>query len=89
MPISPAESVERLIDAFRLDHAGHQADFRVDVLRRRLEQVINEVLLGDHRAKTDEALTKESEDIGIDRKDYLDLVNVTAHAATYRPRQTP
>lgn len=87
--INPQESVSRLIEAFRRDHAAKLPNLNVIALQRRLEQVYSEVLRGDHLAKTDEALTAESEEVGIDRKDYLDLVNMTAHAATDQPRQSP
>ena len=89
MSLAPQETVTRLIEAFRRDHAAKLPNLNVVALQRRLEQVYAEVLRGEHLAKTDEALTAESEEVGIERSDYLDLVNMTAHAATDQPRQSP
>jgi len=86
MAITPQESVTRLIEAFRRDHAAKLPDLNVVALQSRLEEVYSEVLRGDHLAKTEETLTAESEEVGIERRDYLDLVNMTAHAATDQPR---
>lgn len=88
MAISPQQSVTRLIEAFRRDHAAKLPNLNVVALQRRLEQVYAEVLRGDHLAKSDEALSAEAEEVGIERKDYLDLVNMTAHAATDQPHST-
>lgn len=75
-----AEVVNRLMDAFLAEHPEYS-----QVHRKRLSSdlvgVYDAVLRGTYIAKTEEQLEGESQAAGIARNHYLDLVNMTAHAA--------
>ena len=85
MALDVGQSVTRLIDAFVNDHPEYAGTINKKALRRRLETAHEEVLRGDHTAKSDEQLDRESEEAGIKRHEYLDLINMSVHAATDRP----
>ena len=78
-------AVSRLVESFERDHPEYFERLNKEALRRFLEQVYAEVLRGEHVAKTEEQLQRESQAAGIEKPDYEALVNLAAHAATDRP----
>lgn len=74
------EVVNRLLDTFLGQHPEY-AGLRRERLRTHLAGVYDHVMAGTYVAKTEEQLNGESQDAGIARNHYLDLVNMTAHAA--------
>ena len=76
--------VDRLVERFVNDHPEYEAlDERE--LHAYLACVYDEVLRGVYTAKTEDRLAAESKHAGIARNHYLDLVDLTAHAAANRP----
>lgn len=84
---TPEFVVSRLIENFQADHPEYG---RLDTapLRDHLVGVFRAVLVGNYTAKSEASLADESRACGITRNHYLDLVNLSAHAATNRPRES-
>lgn len=82
MDATPAamQVADRLTRAFLKEHPEYQKIDRSRLLDN-LARVYDEVLRGSYIAKTDEQLEQESQAPGIARNHYLDLINMTAHAA--------
>jgi hypothetical protein len=78
--------VDRLVEGFVSDHPEYEAIDERE-LHAYLAGVYDEVLQGVYTAKSEERLEAESRHAGISRNHYLDLVNLTTHAAADRPRE--
>jgi hypothetical protein len=74
------EVVNRLLDAFLEEHPGYR-QLQRQRLSGDLAGVYDAVVQGTYVAKTEEQLEGESRAAGIARNHYVDLVNMTAHAA--------
>ena len=82
------ETVLRLVEAFMREHPHYAGTINRNALERSLQQVQRDVLSGNYLAKTEDQLAVESNQAGIERNHYLDLVNLTAHACANRPLET-
>jgi len=79
------QTVSRLVSDFLAEHPEYRATANVPLLSRLLESAYDEVAQGRYLGKNEDQLQNESLLTGLARNHYLDLVNLTAHAASNLP----
>jgi hypothetical protein len=79
------EIVAKIRSDFLGEHPEYQATCKVPLLSKLLESAYEEVVQGRYVGKNEDQLRNESELTGLMRNHYLDLVNLTVHAASNLP----